>query len=40
MLFEELVRVEHRTRPLALAIGELFGKPVEEIFGEGCGKKR
>jgi putative transcriptional regulator len=26
--------------PLALAIGKLFGKPVEEIFGDGCGKKR
>jgi len=26
--------------PLALAIGKLFGKPVEEIFGEGCVKKR
>jgi putative transcriptional regulator len=26
--------------PLALAIGKLFGKPVEEIFGEGCGRKR
>lgn len=26
--------------PLALAIGKLFGKAVEEIFGEGCGKKR
>jgi putative transcriptional regulator len=26
--------------PLALAIGKLFGKPVEEIFGEGCEKKR
>jgi putative transcriptional regulator len=26
--------------PLALAIGKLFGKPVEEVFGEGCGKKR
>jgi len=26
--------------PLALAIGKLFDKPVEEIFGEGCGRKR
>lgn len=26
--------------PLALAIGKLFGRPVEEIFGEGCDKKR
>jgi hypothetical protein len=26
--------------PLALAIGKLFGRPIEEIFGEGCGKKR
>ena len=26
--------------PLALAIGKLFGKPVEEIFGDGCGKKQ
>jgi putative transcriptional regulator len=26
--------------PLAFAIGKLFGKPVEEIFGEGCGRKR
>jgi putative transcriptional regulator len=26
--------------PLAFAIGKLFGKPVEEIFGDHCGKKR
>ena len=26
--------------PLALAIGKLFGRAIEEIFGEGCGKKR
>ena len=26
--------------PLALAIGKLFDKPVEEIFGEGCGRRR
>jgi putative transcriptional regulator len=26
--------------PLALAIGKLFGKPVEEIFGDGCRNKR
>ncbi len=26
--------------PLALAIGKLFGKSVEEIFGDGRGKKR
>jgi len=26
--------------PLALAIGKLFSKPIEEIFGEDCGKKR
>jgi len=26
--------------PLALAIGKLFGRAVEEIFGERCGRKR
>ena len=26
--------------PLALAIGKLFGKPVEQIFGDGCARKR
>ena len=26
--------------PLALAIAKLFGKTVEEIFGDGCGSKR
>ncbi|HEV2703302.1 MAG TPA: helix-turn-helix transcriptional regulator [Steroidobacteraceae bacterium] len=26
--------------PLAFAIGKLFGKPVEEIFGEVSGRKR
>jgi DNA-binding XRE family transcriptional regulator len=26
--------------PLALAIGKLFGKYVEEIFGERTGRKR
>ncbi len=26
--------------PIALAIGKLFGRPVEEIFGEGGGRRR
>ncbi|HTC51746.1 MAG TPA: helix-turn-helix transcriptional regulator [Steroidobacteraceae bacterium] len=30
----------HPSLPLALAIGKLFGRPVEEIFGEGSVRRR